>query len=409
MFDVRSLAPLLRCLRPGRRRLSSAFTLVEVIVATGVVGVGVVAVMTAVAGLGSGSAYTADTVVASALAGAMMSEVDTRPYEASTPAPTGRAVQDLVAYYPFEDTAGASVSDQSRITPLVPLDVVTPALCTWIPGSNGMSIASGGSVKSSASTSRISSACISSGKVTAEVWIEPASITCTESPIIGFGADSTHMNFILAQNAGNLLFYIRTGVSDSRGRPPAATLTAPLKKLVTHVVATFDGTTATVYMNAASVGQSGLSAGNLNPWQSHPIQMAQLTGFGSPWAGKVFLAAVYSRALTGAEINANYAAGPSPSRLYNRTGYDDIDDYNGYADAPPRAEDGSAIAGAEQFSRTVEVRNVLPTDLSSVQSWGTTDAKRISVCIYKNYKLLAKLVRARYRGVSRDDTPDPGY
>ena len=389
-----------------RKQLAS-FSLVEVIVAIGVVGVGVVVVMGAVSVLSGGGAYTADSVAASALAQSLLAEIDTRPYEAFTAVPTGRVIDGLVAYYPFEDASGTSVSDASRILSLAPLEMNNPALVAWIPGSNGASIAAGGLLATAGSVSKLSSACAASSQITIELWLAPAGLTCDESPIICAGTDSGHANFIIAQKAANILFYLRTSTVNL-SNPAASTTTTPLRSQIMHVVGTFDGMTTKLYVNGAAAIQVSKS-GNLSPWQSYPAQMGQLNGFAASWAGKVFLAAVYSKALTIDEIATNFRVGPSPSHLYNRTGYDEIDDYNGYADSPPCAEDGSLIAGAAPFVRVVDVQNVLPGNLDSVQSWNSTDAKRIRVQVFRNYRLLATCVRARFRGVSCEDIPPRGY
>lgn len=398
---------------PRRFRLRTSrqagFSLVEMVVAMGVVGVGIVAVLTAVATLSGGAAYTADSVAAAALASSMMAEVDTRAFEADTPTPTGRVTDDLVAYYPFTDGAGTFVSDGSRVTPLAPLEFITPEQVNWIPGSNGVTIAADGELENSEEASKISSECASSGQITVEVWLEPGSLERDEAPVVSCAKDDRTVNFVLSQEADGLLFYIRTSSTDAEGAPATTTLVRHLTKEVTHCVVTFDGTQSLIFLDGQPAGASNLPAGDLSSWADRPLRVAKLSGFDTNWIGNVFLIAIYSRALTLEEIQKNYAVGPSPSGLYNRVGYDDIDDYNGYADSPPRAEDGSTITGAEKFSRTVDVVNVDPDDIAAQQDWDSTDAKTITVRVYKNYKLLAELVRARYRGVSVDDTPDPGY
>ena len=391
-----------------RRCRRAGFNLVEVVVAIGVVGVGIVAVLGTVAGLSGGSAYTADSVAAAALAQNLMAEIDTRPFDGSTPAPTGRVTNGLVAYYLLEDGSGTSASDGSRIVPLAPLHFFNEQFLEWIPGSNGLSIEPGGLLMNVDEAFKITTPCADSGQITIEVWFEPKSLETNESPIITCGKKKGDVNFVLTQEDEELNFYIRTVGTNNGGRPET-TADIALKMEVTHCVATFDGNMALIFLNSMPVGGSDLPAGDLSGWQTLPLRIAHLPEADAHWAGKIFLVAVYSRALTIDEIRQNYAVGPSPSLLHNRAGYDGIDDYNGYADSPPTAEDGSAIPGAGQFSRTVEVVNVLTDNLDSKQNWDSTDAKRITVNVYKDYKLLATLVRARYRGVSSDDPPDPGY
>jgi len=399
-FEVRTARPRGRHIIPPPP-LESAFSLVEVVVAIGIVGVGIVAVLGAVSGLSGGAAYTADSVAAAALAQSLMAEIDTRPYEGATPAPTGRIIDGLVAYYPLQDGSGTLASDESRFIPLAPLSLIGGEDVKWIPGSNGVSIEVGGGLENTYDAAKITDACIDSRSITVEIWIQPDSVECEECPLVS--CSDADINFILAQGGGDLLFYIRTSGTDKKGNPPAATLTGLLTKEITHCAATFDGARARIFLNGMPVAQNDFAAGNLSVWQDYPLRAASHPKIDVRWAGKIFLVAIYSRALEIAEIQQNFAAGPSPSHLYNRLGYDDIDDYNGYADSPPYAEDGSVVAGAEQFGRTVQVVNVALDDLDTEKGWDSTDAKRITVQVFKNYKLLAKLVRARYRGVSADD------
>jgi hypothetical protein len=38
-----------------------------------------------------------------------------------------------------------------------------------------------------------------------------------------------------------------------------------------------------------------------------------------------------------------------------RLAFDDIDDYNGYSESPPKAQDGQAVEGFAEFTRSVQV------------------------------------------------------
>ena len=76
-------------------------------------------------------------------------------------------------------------------------------------------------------------------------------------------------------------------------------------------------------------------------------------------------------------------------RAGDRTGFDDLDDYRDYSDAPPVHRDGSAIAGAGPYVRRVTVSNVNPLDLSQVTA-GETGIKRVTVVVTRNGQTVAR-------------------
>jgi hypothetical protein len=84
-------------------------------------------------------------------------------------------------------------------------------------------------------------------------------------------------------------------------------------------------------------------------------------------------------------------AGP---RAADRTGFEDVDDYRGYADAPPLNRDGSAIPGSASFARRVTVAYVNPMNLT--QSAATdTGVKRVTVVVTRNGQTVARATALR--------------
>ena len=376
------------------------------VVAIVIVGTGVVAVSATVTALSGGAAFSADSTAAAALAQDLMAEIDTRPFHADTPTPTGRIIDGLVAYYAFEDAAGQQAADGSRLSPPAHLDFIDPDKLSWTPGANGISITSGGALKNVSESYKVVERCVASGQVSVEIWFKRR---VAEGAKAGGEAALVHymgtegVNFVLAEREGNLAFYVRRDSTDAMGAPAVATINAPVGEDAVHVAATFDGSRSWLYLNGMPAACNDAAAGALGPWENHPLGIGMHPDWGVAWEGTVFLAAIYARALTLDEVQKNFAAGPSPAHLHNRTGYDDIDDYNGYADFPPCHETGSAIDGAEGYSRAVQVVNVAEGNLGTEKSWDSTDAKRVTVSVYRNYQLMGTLIRARYRGVSPDD------
>lgn len=73
----------------------------------------------------------------------------------------------------------------------------------------------------------------------------------------------------------------------------------------------------------------------------------------------------------------------------NRSAFDDVGDYSGLDDAPPKERDGTAISGVTGFSRSVSVTNVSPTTLASGSP--TSGFRKVVVTVKYNNKPLATL------------------
>jgi hypothetical protein len=82
-----------------------------------------------------------------------------------------------------------------------------------------------------------------------------------------------------------------------------------------------------------------------------------------------------------------------------RGGFDDVDDYHGYRDEPPRHRDGSEIPGAQGWSREVRVEWINPVSLevSLVES----GSKRITITVRREGIAAARLVSVRSQAVVR--------
>ena len=84
-------------------------------------------------------------------------------------------------------------------------------------------------------------------------------------------------------------------------------------------------------------------------------------------------------------------AGP---RGGDRMGFDDVDDYRDYADAPPVNRDGSAVPGATGYARRVSVTNVNPLDLGQATA-SDTGVKRVTVVVSRNGQTVARATALR--------------
>ena len=84
-------------------------------------------------------------------------------------------------------------------------------------------------------------------------------------------------------------------------------------------------------------------------------------------------------------------AGP---RAGDRTGFDDVDDYRNYSDAPPLNRDGTAVPGAAGYARRVTVAYADPLDLTQ-PSATDTGVKRVTVVVTRNGQTVARATALR--------------
>ena len=78
----------------------------------------------------------------------------------------------------------------------------------------------------------------------------------------------------------------------------------------------------------------------------------------------------------------------------DRTGRDDVDDYDGWSGSPPEYKDGTVIPDLDGWARHVTVAWVEATDLS-LTSGSETNVKRITVTVTYNGMEVASLTAVR--------------
>lgn len=78
----------------------------------------------------------------------------------------------------------------------------------------------------------------------------------------------------------------------------------------------------------------------------------------------------------------------------SRAQFDDVDDYHGLVESPPRFRDGTIMPGLDSWERSVSVSWVNPATPSATVGF-PTGCKRITVSVYRNKKLVAESVSLR--------------
>ncbi len=99
-------------------------------------------------------------------------------------------------------------------------------------------------------------------------------------------------------------------------------------------------------------------------------------------------------------LDAAIDAGAIDSALPARTLYDDVTDYDGYTRSPPRMRDGTAVPGADGWTRSVEVTEVAPGNPEGAEV-ADTDVYRVRVTAEFNGRVAGEMVF--YRSESGDE------
>jgi hypothetical protein len=239
--------------------------------------------------------------------------------------PEGRVEEGLQVLYTFQEGSGATVHDVSGAGEPLDLSIADETAVSWTAG--GLSIESATLVASAGAASKVINASQASHELSVEAWLIPANAT-QDGParIVTLSQDAYHRNFTLGQ--GLWCSYppdvydvrLRTTTTDASGQPSLTTPAGTLSAVLSHVLYTRDAAgVARIYVDGALV-MEGTRGGDLSNWAStYRLALANELSLGRPWLGELRLVAVYSRALTAAEVLQNYQAGPGTTTREHAT------------------------------------------------------------------------------------------
>ena len=234
-----------------------------------------------------------------------------------TVATSPRVVDGLQALYTFDQAAGSSVVDISGIGTPLNLNIEDLANTTrTVDG--GLLVNPTTRVSNGVDNSKIYTAATASNELSLEAWIVPASASQGgPARIVTQSLDWFSRNFTLGQDGNRYVVRLRTTSNGTNGRnlqlfSPAGTATTQL----THVLFTRTlAGAATIYIDGVATQSINLG-GDLSNWDpAHDFGLANEFSLPSgntatDWLGEYRLVAVYSRALSAAEVLQNFNVGP---------------------------------------------------------------------------------------------------
>jgi len=232
-----------------------------------------------------------------------------------------RVLDGLQVLYTFDEGEGRVVEDRSGVEPAFDLELDNLVTNRWLPG-GGVEITGNSVITSIDVADKVFVACVQSNAVTLEAWIEPANVTQTGT-VFTYGKQN-NANAALTVNTTVYAGAVRTATPDPNmaGEVIEAiqTVQSPVDTAAVaaqHVVFTRDATGASLYVNGADVGPMPPMPTEPPPvadqrtWRpGYQLVIGNRSDGQSPWLGKVYLVAIYCKALSVGEVQKNYAAGP---------------------------------------------------------------------------------------------------
>lgn len=233
----------------------------------------------------------------------------------------GRYEDNVIALYEFKAGDGPTAFDTSGVSP--PLNLTLSGNAGWVGGwgvefgpafetDAGDMIRAGKAQGSTADSRKLHTLLTASGEYSIEAWVVPGNITQEDARIVTYSGSSTARNFTLGQDMQSYEVLHRSTTSDQND--PLVTEANPmlLQATLQHVVVNFtpDGGRE-IFVNGEPSGDVDPdAAGQLTDWDnSFALVLGNETDGESPWEGAVRMLAIHNRALTPAQISANYDVG----------------------------------------------------------------------------------------------------
>ncbi len=236
-----------------------------------------------------------------------------------------RVLDGLQALYMFDEADGLVVHDSSGVEPAFDLQLDNLVTNEWLPD-GGVQIVGSSVITSTEVAEKVFVACVQANAVSLEAWIEPANITQTGT--IFTYSKNNERNVTLDVESTRYRGAVRTSNPDPMAPELDVINTVQTPENIAapamqHVVYTRNQGKATIYVDGVEAipppdnnqpppmpPPMPPPATDQNGWSpAYQLAFGNETNGGRPWLGKIFLAAVYCRDLTGQEVQKNFVAG----------------------------------------------------------------------------------------------------
>ncbi len=220
-----------------------------------------------------------------------------------------RTTEGLLALYDFTGTDGVTIQDRSGVDPALDLKIEDSKAVSRTRGV--LKVHGETQIRSLKTATKILNAVRQSGEITVEAWIHPENITQSgPARILTISRNSSERNFTLGQDGNKLDARLRTTRTSKNGMPSTVSPKGSLQAQLMHVIYTRNRSgNAFIYINGKQAAKKTV-AGKPSNWDgSLHLALTNETSRDRPWKGSYHLVALYGRALSGSEIQANFKAG----------------------------------------------------------------------------------------------------
>ncbi len=186
----------------------------------------------------------------------------------------------LLALYCFDKDSGEFIPDLSPLKPGLDLKIYEQQATKWLPKTKGLTISSGGYLKSENPAIKIARYLKKSNQFSVEILFEPENLTQTgPARIITFSGSTDERNFTLGQVGQNLNFRVRTPLTGLNGSKIDLFVEQPVLKMEKqHIMAVYNHGAEQFFLNGKLLESSVFSISHYIPF---------LLGFGRNWLGKI--------------------------------------------------------------------------------------------------------------------------
>lgn len=220
---------------------------------------------------------------------------------------TARIDDNAIALFTFAEGSGNVTMDTSGAGAAITLQIEG---MEWEDG-GGLRNVSGKAQASAVDSRKLFDMITPVNEYTVEAWVIPDN-NAQDGParMVSYSQDTAMRNFTLGQNAIYYQLRNRSGATDDNGTPALEALDPQVNTNLTHVVATFDGTTGRkLYINGQLSIEENLDTDTLNWLDTQLLVLGNEVTNDRIWQGVFKLVAIHNKALTGAEVLENYDAG----------------------------------------------------------------------------------------------------
>lgn len=223
--------------------------------------------------------------------------------------PPARVVGGLQVLYTFDRMENGVIPDRSGVGEPLNLRIDQPQGVLFRFGR--MAVNSSVNIASDGPAQKIIKAVRQSNEVSVEAWLKPLDIQQTgPARIVTLSKDTSQRDFTLGQDKGRFDVRLRTTSTDANGMPSMQGPENSITTELAHVV--YTRTTvgaAQVFVNGNPVATQQV-AGDFSNWnEDFRLSIANEATGDRPWLGELALVAVYSRALSAAEVGQNFRVG----------------------------------------------------------------------------------------------------